>query len=154
MLTIVHVIVGAAIGKFVLSWPIALALAVGSHFVLDALPHADPGTLKPQSERGSMNLTDLVLASIDLAVAFGILLLLVGHPNYTASVFAGMVGGILPDVTSGGFHLFPTLKTPRPTAWLFRFHRGIQGTVDKKDWLQGSLVEFGVAVLSIILFLL
>ena len=155
MLATVHLLVGAAIGKYLSgSWPLAFGISFLSHFLLDALPHTDAGTLKRPEERGTITLTDLVLVLIDVAVAAGVLLWLSGRPEFSTSVLAGAFGGIAPDFVHPAFHAIPALRAFPATSWYYHFHRRIQGTVDKKDWLYGLAIELVVAALSIALFFL
>jgi hypothetical protein len=150
MLAFVHLIVGAAIGTVVGSWPLAFAAGFLSHFLLDALPHTDSGTLKNPEERGTMKLNDLVVAGVDLAIALGIMAWLVRLPEFSASMVAGAFGGLVPDFAHPAFHVMPNLRTQVLTGWYYRFHRAIQGTVDKPQWVRGVMIELVVAAIALI----
>lgn len=153
MLATIHLLVGAAIGRFIDAWPLAFVIAFLTHFLLDALPHTDPGTLKSPAERGSMNMTDLVLAWLDLVVALGVLVWLSQRSMVSPGVLAGVFGGIAPDLPSGIYNAWPKLKTISVVSWYYLFHRRIQGTVDKEQWVRGAVVEL-LAVVVALAFLL
>lgn len=153
MLATVHLVVGAAIGQYVDSWPLALGAAFVSHFFLDALPHADAGTLKEPEERGSMNMTDLLLVFLDLVVALGLLFWVARKGILSETIFAGAFGGIAPDFGHGLYHILPGLKTVAPFSWYYRFHRRIQGTVNREEWVRGAVVELLVVIVALVLLL-
>lgn len=153
MLATVHFIVGAAIGKYVGVWPVALGASLLSHFLLDALPHTDSGTLKEPAERGTIRLMDLILTWLDLTLALAILYWLSKSPAFSASVLAGAVGGIAPDFAHPLYHFLPVLRTFRVTGWYYRLHRRIQGTTTRKNWLSGAVVELIIVVFASIIFL-
>lgn len=58
-----HSITGAAIGKL-LPWPLAIPVAVGSHFVLDALPHFGEIFEKRQRFSKSVWTADIILTAV------------------------------------------------------------------------------------------
>ena len=154
MLAVVHILAGAAVGTLIGSWPVALIVSITLHLAFDALPHVDPGTLKPAQERGSMNMTDFVLVFLDLLVGLGILILLQRSGLLMTSVVAGVAGGVLPDLPTGIYNALPFLKQDPVFGWYYRFNRRIQGTVDKNDWLRGTVPELAVAALAVIIILL
>ncbi len=140
-------------GTLIASWPLALLVSTGLHIILDVMPHVDAATLKPSRERGSMNLTDLTLAFLDLLIGLGILILLNQLDRLSPSVFAGVIGGVLPDLPGGLYSLYPTIKRHSILGWFYHFNRRIQGTVDKKGWILGTVTTiFTIAVaLTVIL---
>ena len=151
MFAFVHFSVGAAVGGLVSAWPAAALAGLVSHFALDALPHLDPGTFKEPQQRGSLTLTDLLAAFVDVVVALGILWLLAKGANFTVATLAGALGGIAPDFAHPVFVVFPQLKSSPLTGWYYRLHRRIQRTVGRHNWQAGALVELAVLCIALLL---
>ena len=154
MLATIHLLVGAAIGKYIGAWPLALGAGFVSHFFLDALPHTDQATLKDPTERGSLTLTDLILVWLDLVIALVVLFVLSRSIKLAPSILAGALGGLAPDFAHPLYHIAPLLRTTRPFSWFYQFHRGVQRTTSKKNWLKGAIVELVFAIAAITLLLL
>ncbi len=113
MLTIPHVLAGAAIGSLVGDipgkLPIAFALGWASHYVLDAVPHWE----RLVGPRGSDFSTELpanqwprsffIQAATDVSIAIISLFVIVHltHPYipwYQSAAFWGGIGGFFPDI--------------------------------------------------------
>lgn len=67
MLTIVHLIVGAAIGKFFGNPWLVIPIALISHYILDFIPHSQPDSVKKYKECGfwGCDKKDLLLKAIE-----------------------------------------------------------------------------------------
>lgn len=85
-----HAVVGAALGSRVKSPYVAFALGVASHFLLDAVPHAD---YPLEGTAGKARLL------VDAGLACGAVYLVARSSNPKGSL-SGALGGIAPDLVS------------------------------------------------------
>lgn len=123
-----HVVTGAAIGALVVNPWFALPLALGSHFLLDALPHMDYPA-KASSQKF------LIWLAVDLGLAGSILVSLwLIHPVNAAVIVACGALAALPD----GMWLYYTMYKKYPKGqyphWLPKFHSVIQKRTSPKYW--------------------
>ena len=115
MLITNHVVAGAVIGAVVPGPASAFALGIGSHAVMDALPHwghPDYGVF-------------LRVAVVDGLVGLATLVTLAraASPDRRATVVAGMLGACLPDADKPSTLFFG--RSPFP-AWVDEAHKRIQ----------------------------
>ena len=116
MLVTNHVLSGAVVGAAVRRPALALPLGIGSHFVLDAVPHwgkwdSDRHFLRVAVADG---LTGLAVMGAAVALA---------RPERRWCVIAGMVGAALPDIDKPTRVFFDFSPFPEPVNEL---HRRIQ----------------------------
>ena len=95
-----HILVGASVGVATGNPVLGFLGGVVSHFVLDAIPHTDPGTWHFEDAFPfKVDERDLTVAFADMALAIFLTLYLAGTtPLIAAAPLAGMLGGALPDV--------------------------------------------------------
>ena len=121
MLTAPHAFTGAAIGVATGNPILGFVGGVVSHYLLDAIPHTDPGTWhydEPFPHR--VHAGDMALGVLDLTATFYGLLLIAGQsPVIAAAPIAGMVGAILPDVIGIAPLFWNQLAT---VPWLKRYY--------------------------------
>ncbi len=102
MLTTVHLLTGAAIGKVTGNIYLAAPLAVVSHYALDFIPHYNPKPVKGYLEKGytGADKLDLVLKALEPAIglAAGIFLVVANPPELRLPIFIGGLFGWLPDL--------------------------------------------------------
>ncbi|MBI4022654.1 hypothetical protein HY375_00605 [Candidatus Berkelbacteria bacterium] len=151
MLNTPHMLTGVAIGVATGNPAAAFAGGLVSHYLLDAIPHTDPGTWHfNEAFPHRVSERDLTLGFADLAVAVALLIWLAGQaPIVTAASLAGLVGAVLPDVLVVASLFFPKLVTVRGLDRYFavvaRYHR----TSPPKVWAAGFLTQgiiVGIAV--------
>ena len=149
MILATHAIIGGAIGKLMPNNPIlAFALGFLSHFIADAIPHwhypvgsrtideTDP--MKIDMAIGKKFAIDLFRIGIDFAIGLAAsFYFLHNSPSFDASaisIFAGCLGGILPDPL-----LFLAWKIPvKPLTTLQNIHIGFfhsKTEMDDKNFL-------------------
>jgi LexA-binding, inner membrane-associated putative hydrolase len=116
MLVTNHVLSGALVGAVVRRPAAALTLGIGSHFVLDAVPHWG----KWDSDRHFMRVA--VLDGLTGLAVMGAALAL-SRPERRWAVAAGMVGAALPDIDKPTHVFFGFSPFPGPVNEL---HRRIQ----------------------------
>jgi hypothetical protein len=154
MFAFVHLLAGAAVGKLVGWWPLAVVLGVVSHFILDALPHTDMATWKRERKQKKLTLADLLSLGADLGICLWLMFWLIRMEQFTDSIFLGALAAIAPDIFRGPFFIFPVLRTI-PVLWRYHvFHRQIQHTVKPDRWLYGALIEliFVLMALGLLIF--
>lgn len=110
-----HVATGLAIGLMLQRPWLAFLLALGSHFVLDVIPHWDPDIRNPRKAFPIL-LADLTVASlIFFAVAES-------HENRLLALTAGSFGGVLPDLIEVAWSKFRAERPPRLRDFHDRLH--------------------------------
>ncbi len=102
MLTSVHILIGAAIGKTTGNIYLAAILSFFIHYLLDFVPHYNSKPVKGYLEHGLSGITklDLFIKSIEPALGLGIGLYFVfgNHINLGLPIFIGGFFGWLPDL--------------------------------------------------------
>ncbi|OGY23340.1 MAG: hypothetical protein A2Y57_00020 [Candidatus Woykebacteria bacterium RBG_13_40_7b] len=117
MLTTPHLLVGAAIGSQ-LNNPFLIApAAVGSHFVLDALPHFQ-GNIDVED----LKRKDILLCILDCSLALLILVLLSLNNPRVEYLWLGAFSAIAPDFHNLVKFLFGVEKIKRYDRMHTRFH--------------------------------
>ena len=121
MLITNHVVAGAAIGALAPGPASAFVLGIGSHAVMDSLPHwghPDYGVF-------------LKVAVVDGLIGLATLTTLarVTSPDRRAAVVAGMLGACLPDADKPSVLFFG--RSPFP-AWVDAAHRRIQNEAHER----------------------
>jgi hypothetical protein len=139
-----HALVGAAVASTIPSHP-AAALLIGfaSHFILDAIPHADypirsrsvnPEIGAPMVLNAAL-LWDILTIGSDGLLGILAAVFLFGSPESLSAVLLGAIGGMLPDPLQFVYAHFPR----EPLRTLQRFHRWAH--TDKQ--IQGLALAFG-----------
>lgn len=148
MLETPHVIVGAAIATKVAHPILSLPLALGSHFVLDILPHWNPHINreikkygKPTKESTAIITTDSIMAlSIGSFIAFQS-----GSTSQSIIVLLCCFLSVVPDVVEAPYY-FLGKKTPVIEKWI-TWQKGIQNDVSP-FW--GILSQVAVSVAALL----
>jgi hypothetical protein len=130
-----HVIIGAAIATKVQNPLLSLPLALGSHFLLEKIPHWNPhlNTEKHKYGKITKQSTIIVLADSTLALGSGLLIALQKMPNLgsVAVVLAACLLSILPDLIEAPY-FFLGIDNPYIVRWI-KFQKSIQ-TDAKPFW--------------------
>lgn len=120
MLSTPHLLVGAAVGSVSPHPLIAFGAGFLSHFIMDKVPHWDwlPNTRKL-----------LILAIGEFLVGAGLLFILTKNSQDPYLLWAGALGGVMPDVlVAPNYLLGRTIKFLEP---LRSFHHQFQNGNDK-----------------------
>jgi hypothetical protein len=126
-----HTVFGSLIATTISEPTIALALALTSHFVLDAIPHYGED---PKAPRGSSAYYLRVIADL-LASVVVLVFFLSLHPAHAWLLVACAILAVLPDFL---WPLALVVKQKGPLWAFFRFHKGIQ-----TESRAGIFVEIG-----------
>ena len=169
MLDTVHVLTGLVLGRYIDNPFLAFCAGVVSHFALDAMPHWDGDKTTKQakgdgSAHPSLNQEGKTILLSDMAAttaaflvfaAFGKMMLpqptqafwlfFAGHWSW----WAGMLGGLFPDILLLGYLFFGWCKPE----WLFQleFHKRIQSRKMKR--IPGLVMQVIVSAALMALFL-
>ncbi len=116
-----HVIVGAAIATKVVNPALALPLALGSHFILDKVPHWNPHLNTELKKHGKVTSKTTNIVIIDVITAFvsGIFIASQALPDtnrFIIIMFAAFLS-ILPDVVEGPY-FFLKMRSKNVVKWI------------------------------------
>ena len=135
-----HVIVGAAIATKVANPALALPLALGSHFILDKIPHWNPHLFTETQKYGKPTQKSSLIVALDVAASIfiGGYFASQALPDTarTVTILASCLLAILPDIVEGPY-FFLNFKNKTIEKWI-RFQRSFQINV---DFLPGILTQ-------------
>lgn len=134
MLETPHVIVGAAIATKVVNPALAIPLALGSHFILDKVPHWNPHLFTETEKYGQPSQQSTVVALVDVGAALGLGLFVASRysdePMRAAVVLACCLASVLPDLVKWPYY-FLKKRGGILEKWVL-FERSLQ--VDTSFW--------------------
>jgi hypothetical protein len=138
MLVTNHVICGATLGSLIASPPLAFAAGVGSHFVLDALPHWGVSEGEDFLEVAVRDgLTGLAAIAVLAALS---------SPGRRWSVLGGMAGAAFPDLDKPARLFFGRSPFPRSVD---RFHAVIQREAPHRMRQEVATAVIGAALAAV-----
>ncbi|WP_143106047.1 hypothetical protein [Bradyrhizobium sp. Gha] len=131
---------------------LALVCGIGSHFAIDAIPHADYPlrsiSLRPRSGATiAVNRSlfrDLIVISLDAVVGLTVAMWLYATPTAALAVLLGAIGGMLPDPLQLAHKFYPK----EPLRSLQRFHKWIH-TKRRLRWPEAMGSQFLFVLLTI-----
>ena len=136
----------------------AVALGIGSHYLLDAIPHGDTRPL-PFLMRLSRWQRLAVEEAIDLPSAVILTAWLIPHLDGSVlKLLAGALGGILPDILWGGLLVLEKF-TPRwtwllrPLRWHSRWHEAIHAK-KSYDMPHAAGIIYQLVLVALVVFYL
>lgn len=141
-----HVITGALIATSVTSAPVAIPLALLSHFVLDALPHYGDNNRHSWLNR---HFTYVLLIDAVIGIAIVLALILLQPANWVLLVVCGLVA-VAPDAIWLPHYLADRRGNYREPSHFARFSKWIQwgerpwGIYIEAAWL----IAFGLLLVS------
>lgn len=128
MLETPHVVVGALIATKVAHPALAIPLALGSHFVLDKLPHWNPHLYLETQKMGRPSKTSTTIALVDVGVALSLGLALAyqfsPEPSRAILILACSLASVLPDIVKWPYYYLRS-RSKLLVRWV-RFERSIQ----------------------------
>lgn len=132
MLETPHVAVGAAIAMSVANPALAIPLALGSHFVLDRIPHWNPHTYTETQRYGkpTRKSTALIVADSVLALILGsyIAYLALPQTGLAITVLLASFAAVFPDVSKSPFYFLKN-KNGLLKKWV-DYERSLQVEID------------------------
>ncbi len=128
MLETPHVVVGAAIAMKIANPALALPLALGSHFILDRIPHWNPHLNTEMKENGKPTKKSSVIVIIDvcLALVLGFFIASRALPNtsHATTILVASFISVLPDIIEGPY-FFLGIKSKFIKKWIV-FQKSLQ----------------------------
>ena len=141
-----HVVVAAAIAAKIANPALAIPLALGSHFVLEQVPHWNPHLNTELKNFGKISTqsTRLVIADAALALILGssIAYLMLPDVNHALTVLLACFAGILPDIIEAPYYFLSRKSNFITKKWI-PFKKSIQ--VDSSKGI-GLLTQFATVV--------
>ncbi|MCL5407059.1 MAG: hypothetical protein M1429_00990 [Patescibacteria group bacterium] len=146
-----HLLAGSAVAAATTnSWPLAFLIGFFLHFVLDAVPHVDPGTFQPKplpDEEKKWPLWIYIYALSEFVVIWAVVIILFQHkPNFNV-IMAGGMGGIAVDILENNpFRVMRTWPILKQIQWV---HEKIHYDLPKEKWFWGAFPQIIVVGISI-----
>lgn len=135
-----HVIVGAAIAIKVVNPALALPLALGSHFILDKVPHWNPHLFTETQKYGKPTRKSNLIVAADVAASIfvGGYIASQALPNtaQAVTILACCLISVAPDIVEGPY-FYLNFKNKTIEKWI-RFQRSFQNNV---SFLPGILTQ-------------
>ena len=133
-----HLLAGSALAVATTD-NIAVAFLIGFflHFLIDAIPHVDPGTFfnVPENNDKSWPLWIYIFAVSEFVVAWGLIILLFQHKTDFGIIMFGALGGIAVDVLDNNpFRTLRTLPVIKQIHWL---HKKLHFDLSYNKWYWG-----------------
>lgn len=132
-----HFFAGAAAATFTTNPLVAFLLGIIIHFLLDMLPHTDPGLFNKKKDGWPVWL--YVYCAVEFAVTIAVFVFLFYKRTDFTIIGIGGLGGIFPDILENApiksLNNLPVLKQ---ISW---FHNAIHFSLEKKDWYLGLPIE-------------
>ena len=143
-----HFFAGAAVATLTNNPIVAFLLGFVLHFLLDMLPHTDPGLFN-RSKKWPLWLYIYCVVEFTLTIAIFVILFY-KRTDFTIIALGGL-GGIFPDILENmpikNFNNLPVFKQ------ISAFHNNIHFSLERKDWYWGLPIEIIVLGGSIWLLL-
>jgi hypothetical protein len=116
-----HFIVGVSLATKVTNPLLAFPLALGSHFVLDKIPHWNPHLFTEKTKFGKITKRSRLFVVIDVSIAIvaGLLISSLSFPNTKQAITVFIAGllAISPDIVEGPYYFF-NLKSKLIERWV------------------------------------
>jgi hypothetical protein len=143
-----HILAGAALAKVVRRPWLAVAVAFGSHFLLDIVPHIDSHGLFGV-RRGGPTRGEALSALVDVAIGTALVLAMVSKQPRRRAMIAAAFAAIVLDLVDNVPPWGPYFQAWGGTAWLSAFHHGIQHNLTRAQWPLGIATQLPVIVLAV-----
>jgi len=143
-----HILAGAALATATKSLPVAFLLGFVSHFVLDAIPHLDPGTFFaiPGDEDKPWPAWVYITAILEFIITMAVFIILFNNRSDFAIISVGALGGISVDIIDNNplkfIHKWPVFKQ------FHAFHELIHYELPIDKWYWGLLSQLVIIGLS------
>jgi hypothetical protein len=142
-----HVVVGAAIAMKVVNPVLAIPLALGSHFVLDGIPHWNPHLNTEVKENGKPTKRSSIIVVIDVctALALGIFIASRALPStsHAITILFASFASVLPDVIEGPY-FFLGVKSKFIKKWI-TFQKSLQADTSIVPGLLTQVITIAAA---------
>jgi len=149
-----HLLVGGVIGSLTEDPLLVFLYAFFSHYLLDALPHIEPGIWrKTKREKGeALERWEYYFVLLDLIVGVALLVWLTADKYHFKLILLGAFAAILPDILDHLPLFSRYLKRQGWYSWLFRLHEGIHFSTAFR-WRYLVILPFLLVVVYAIIWL-
>ena len=140
MIIVAHSLVGAAVATKTDNLAVAFLLGMATHFILDAIPHLDPGTIFNPFGKPNVKWPKVVylFVLLDFAITATIFYLLRDHPDLNLMIF-GALGAVSIDVIENfPIKVIRDLPVFRQIQWL---HRKVHFWLPTEKWYWGAITS-------------
>ena len=148
-----HLLSGAAIASAATtSLPVAFLIGLILHFVLDALPHTDPGTFFWPGERQKQETEPwptwiYIFAATEFIIVWLLVIILFKNRQDFGVIMAGGLGGIFIDIVDNNplrfIHRLPVFKQ------IHFFHEKVHFDLPAGKWYWGLLTQLIIIIGSL-----
>jgi len=139
MLASVHMVTGAAIGKSVRPFWLALLAAFASHFALDFIPHIDTHGLFGGPD--GVTRAEALGALADVLLGLALVLWATARQRWRrAAIWAAFVA-VVTDLVDNVPPWGPHFQTWAGTAWFSHLHHGLQHNLARSQWMLGVPIQ-------------
>jgi len=145
-----HLLAGSALATATTnSWPMAFLIGFFLHFVLDAVPHVDPGTFfNPERDENKPWPTWIYIYAIsEFVVIWTIIIILFQYKPDFNVIIAGGIGGIAVDILDN--NPFRFLRQLPVFKQIHQIHTKIHFDLPKEKWFWGAITQIIVVGASI-----
>lgn len=147
MLETPHIIVGAAIATKVVHPALAIPLALGSHFLIEKIPHWNPhlNTETEKYGKPTRRSTQIVILDTILALATGFFIASKVLPDtaHAVTILTACFAAALPDIVEGPY-FFLNMRHELIKRWI-KFQKSIQIDTDIIPGLFTQLITVAAA---------
>lgn len=158
MLSTPHLLVGAAVSRLLPHPALALVGGFISHFVLDSIPHWDPGTKlspvnQPDGKHKEPSTLDWTFGAVELVagvVLVGVIIRYLYHPSSIFHpLYWGALGGVLPDLIDNVPFWKSWLRKRPGFKQLHEFHHAQHTDLLMSKRYIGVLTQLGVSLVAL-----
>jgi len=146
MLETPHVVVGAAIATKVVNPALSIPLALGSHFLLEKIPHWNPHLNRETEKYGqpTKKSTQIVIADATTALVFGSFVAYQALPNtgHAIGILATCLASVLPDLIEAPY-FFLHIRKEAIKKWI-KFQKSLQADAPLSWGILTQLVVIAV----------
>lgn len=145
-----HLLAGSAVAVALTdNWFWAFLIGIAVHFILDAIPHVDPGTFFniPENVGKSWPLWIYLYAVSEFIIIWAVVIILFqNNPNF-AVIMAGGIGGIAIDILDN--NPFRSLRTLPIIKQIHYLHDKIHFNISRDKWYWGTFSQIIVITFSL-----
>lgn len=145
MLITPHATTGALVGLISQNPVLGFFLGVVSHFVLDALPHFDQGTLHNYQPGFIPTKLDYLIVYFDIIISIILFVWMFNASGNNISLLSGVVGGVGIDAVCNPLTKNYIIDKPvlKQIYWL---ERKCHFKLNPKYWYLGILIQLGIII--------
>ncbi|MFA6492899.1 MAG: hypothetical protein WCV58_02070 [Patescibacteria group bacterium] len=145
-----HLLAGSAVAAAVTdNWLLAFLVGFFLHFILDAVPHVDPGTFfNPERDENKPWPTWIYIYALsEFIIIWAIIIILFQHKSNFDVIIAGGMGGIAVDIIDN--NPFRSLRQLPLLKQIHSIHKKFHFDLPKEKWFLGAITQIIVIGVSV-----